>query len=247
MNDSQNKFYTSISKYYSEIFPYSPMQLKFIKTIVGDLNHKSILDIGCATGELSSRIVNENNNVVGIDLNSDLIKQAKENKIHSNLKFAVGNMLNLKNDYSKQSFDSVMCFGNTIVHLQSEELILDVLKSINHILKSKGKFMLQILNYDYIIEQNITSLNVLNRDNVKFIRNYDYDKNSNLIDFKTKLLIKSENKIVSNSTKLLALGKESLNQLLVKSGFENIKFYSSFDGSDYNGNHMALILSCSKK
>ena len=53
MHDSQNIFYTSISKYYSEIFPFNPMQLKFVKNKLGELQGKHILDIGCATGELA--------------------------------------------------------------------------------------------------------------------------------------------------------------------------------------------------
>ena len=71
MNTQQNKFYTSISKYYSEIFPYQPMQLQFVKNRVGDLKGKNILDIGCATGELAFRLAGEGAKVIGIDLNED--------------------------------------------------------------------------------------------------------------------------------------------------------------------------------
>ena len=42
MKDEQNQFYTSISKYYSEIFPYNPMQLQFVRNIVGKLNGKQM-------------------------------------------------------------------------------------------------------------------------------------------------------------------------------------------------------------
>ena len=66
MKDEQNNFYTSISKYYSEIFPYTPMQLKFVKNSLGGLEEKQILDIGCATGELAFNLAMEGANVVGI-------------------------------------------------------------------------------------------------------------------------------------------------------------------------------------
>ena len=69
MKDSQNEFYTSISKYYSEIFPYQPVQLQFVKSRVGDLHGKNILDIGCATGELAFQLANAGATVTGIDLN----------------------------------------------------------------------------------------------------------------------------------------------------------------------------------
>jgi len=65
MNNEQNQFYTSISKYYAEIFPYQPILLEFIKSRVGDLAGNHITDIGCATGELSFQIANAGSKVTG--------------------------------------------------------------------------------------------------------------------------------------------------------------------------------------
>ena len=76
MNNEQNQFYTSISNYYSEIFPYQPLQLQFVKNRVGELAGKHILDIGCATGELAYQLVGTGVQVTGIDLNEDLLNQA---------------------------------------------------------------------------------------------------------------------------------------------------------------------------
>ena len=93
MKDKQNEFYSSISKYYSEIFPYKPMQLQFVKNRVGELAGKQILDIGCATGELAFQLAVDGAEVTGIDLNEDLLNQAKDAKVHPNLQFQIGNML----------------------------------------------------------------------------------------------------------------------------------------------------------
>jgi hypothetical protein len=41
MNNEQNEFYSSISKYYAEIFPYQPMQLQFVKNRAGELAGKT--------------------------------------------------------------------------------------------------------------------------------------------------------------------------------------------------------------
>ena len=54
--NQQDKFYSPIVEYYSEIFPFKPEQLAFIEKQLGPVNGKSILDVGCATGELAYQI-----------------------------------------------------------------------------------------------------------------------------------------------------------------------------------------------
>src|SRR6056297_2660394 len=104
MTDNQNKFYTSISKYYSEIFPYKPVQLQFVEKQLAHIQKKKILDIGCATGELSYQLAKEGAEVIGIDLNEDLLDEAKSQKHQKNLRFKTGNMLELEKDFQENEF-----------------------------------------------------------------------------------------------------------------------------------------------
>lgn len=246
MNLQQNKFYTSISNYYSEIFPYKPMQLQFVKNRVGDLTGKSVLDIGCATGELAFQLANEGAEVTGIDLNEDLLQQAKSGKAHPNIQYRVGNMMHLENNFRTAQFDTVMCFGNTLVHLPTKELILQMLKGVYTILKPGGNFLLQILNYDYILNESVTELPLIETDNILFIRKYKMDENSPIIQFQTDLVLKNENEVISNQTSLLALQSAQLVDLLSQAGFQNIELFSNFKQETYSGKHLPLVVSCTK-
>ena len=246
MNLQQNKFYTSISNYYSEIFPYKPMQLQFVKNRVGDLTGKSVLDIGCATGELAFQLANEGAEVTGIDLNEDLLQQAKSGKAHPNIQYRVGNMMHLENNFRTAQFDTVMCFGNTLVHLPTKELILQMLKGVYTILKPGGNFLFQILNYDYILNESVTELPLIETDNILFIRKYKMDENSPIIQFQTDLVLKNENEVISNQTSLLALQSADLVDLLNQAGFRNIELFSNFKQETYSGKHLPLVVSCTK-
>ena len=246
MNTQQNKFYTSISKYYSEIFPYKPVQLEFVKSRAVELSGKSVLDIGCATGELAFQLAEEDANVVGIDLNEDLLQQAKSGKGHSNIQFQVGNMLRLEDDFRPAQFGTVLCFGNTLVHLPTKELILQMLKGVYTILKPGGNFLLQILNYDYILNESVTELPLIETDNILFIRKYKMDENSPIIQFQTDLVLKNENEVISNQTSLLALQSAQLVDLLSQAGFQNIELFSNFKQETYSGKHLPLVVSCTK-
>ncbi len=242
----QNQFYSSISKYYSEIFPYKPIQLKFVQNCIGDLHKKQILDIGCATGDLAFNLAKNSAIVTGIDLNEDLLKQAKKLNSHVNLSFKTGNMLELQKDFKTAKFDSVLCFGNTMVHLQTKKLVEKMLEGVYNVLNTGGKFLIQILNYDFIMSEQISELPIIETDKIKFIRNYKFANENTIIQFKTDLLFKKENKTVSNETPLLPLKSTQLVQLLIKSGFLNIELFSSFKKDEFGERSLPLVLSCSK-
>ena len=242
MNNNQNKFYTSISEYYSKIFPYNPMQLQFVKNCIGKLNKKQILDIGCATGELAFNLANEGAIVTGIELNSNLLKQAKSNKKQTKLHFQKGNMLELENDFKTGQFDTVLCFGNTLVHLPTTSLIQQMLEGVKKVLKPSGQFLIQILNYDYILGEQISELPLIETENIKFVRNYKFKKDSPLIQFQTNLYLKKSGQIVSNETSLFAIRSKGLIDLLKDADFKNIEFFSNFKKEKFGGEHLPLIV-----
>ncbi|NQU86080.1 MAG: class I SAM-dependent methyltransferase [Mariniphaga sp.] len=241
----QNRFYTSISENYSEIFPYKPMQLKFVKSEIGDLKYCTVLDIGCATGELAFQLANEGAEVIGIDLNEDLLSQAKLKIDGSDLIFQKVDMLELENDFKPNQFDSVLCFGNTLVHLPSEYLIRKMLDGVFSILKTGGTFLLQILNYNYILGEQVSELPIIETGNIRFIRKYSFE-DFPMIRFKTDLLIKKSDEIISNETMLLALKSTQLKSLLLESGFSDIEMYSNFKKESFGGQHLPLVVSCTK-
>ena len=267
MNSKQNQFYTSISKFYSEIFPYQPVQLQFVKNRVGDLAGKHILDIGCATGELSIQIANSGAKVTGIDLNEDLLSQAigcsvfparwsggrsadslkRESEFAPpNPKFQTGNMLDLETDFQPAQFDAVLCFGNTLVHLQTHELMQQMLKGVFVVLKPGGQFLLQILNYDFILGEQVSELPTIETENIRFDRKYSFEENNPLIRFQTELTLKKENKTISNETILFAIKSTGLVELLQNTGFVGIELFSNFKQEPFGGKHLPMVVSCRK-
>ncbi len=242
MIDKQNEFYSSISKYYDEIFPFNPAQLNFIKQNTGELKEKQILDIGCATGELSFHLAVAGSEVIGIDLNNDLLNRAKSEKRHPGLTFHMGNMLELESHFHKNQFDAVLCFGNTLVHLPDSLSVLDMLKGVRSVLKSGGVFLLQILNYDYVLSEKVTELPVIETENIKFIRTYKIDDNNSIIRFKTRLQIKNGGTDIENETSLLALRSNELKVLIKDAGFGRSDFFSNFKGEQFGGHHLPLVV-----
>lgn len=242
-----DQFYSSIANYYQHIFPFNPEQVNFLQNVIPH-NGAKILDVGCATGELAFALTSFGFPAWGIDSDADMIEKARKLKTEDALfpVFEQGDMRNLAEHFPESFFDVVLCFGNTLVHLLTEHEILGFLGDACKILAPGGKLSVQILNYAYILENNITSLPVIDNQHVRFERSYNFRKNSELIDFQTCLTIKETGQEIVNSVELFALRKEKFQELLHQSGFEITTLCGNFNGSPFSETGLPLIVTCRK-
>ena len=237
-------FYESIAKVYDYIFPKNRKQLEFVESIKKINSKEKMLDIGCATGNLTELLGEKTGNVVGIDLDKELLKEAKDK--HPNLNFENMNMLEVNEKFEENSFDRVVSFGNTLVHLDSREEVEEFFQKVYKTLKFNGFFIVQIINYNRIIEKNIKNLPTIDNEKVKFVRDYEYDKSIGKVDFITELTIKEANLNIKNNIKLLALTKIEIQKFLGEIGFRNIEFYGDFEGRELSDNSEAVIFVAQK-
>lgn len=237
-------FYESIAKVYDYIFPKNRKQLEFVESIKKISIEEKILDIGCATGNLTELLGEKTRNIVGIDLDKELLKEAKDK--HPNLNFENMNMLKINEKFEENSFDRVVSFGNTLVHLDSREEVEEFFQKVYKTLKFNGFFIVQIINYNRVIEKNIKNLPTIDNEKVKFVRDYEYDKSIGKVDFITELTIKEANLNIKNNIKLLALTKIEIQKFLGETGFRNIEFYGDFEGRELSDNSEALIFVAQK-
>ena len=113
-------------------------------------------------------------------------------------------------------------------------------------MKFNGFFIVQIINYNRVIEKNIKNLPTIDNEKVKFVRDYEYDKSIGKVDFITELTIKEANLNIKNNIKLLALTKIEIQKFLGEIGFRNIEFYGDFEGRELSDNSEAVIFVAQK-
>lgn len=236
-------FYQEIAAYYHHIFKINSNQVDFIKSKIPEIEGE-ILDIGCGIGTLSLELSNYYNCVLGIDMDAEMIRAAskKTENISKNIDFKQISMLEMVPFIKKNSLEGIICFGNTLVHLNSLDEIADFLQQSKTVLKSKGKLLLQIVNYDKILGKNIKQLPIIENDEIIFERNYEYRKSENKIDFNTRLTVKSTQQIIENSIELLPVLKNELAILLKNAGFNTCNYYGNFNQELYTMDSPALIV-----
>jgi SAM-dependent methyltransferase len=236
-------FYQSVHKYYDEMFPLNRQQVIFVKDELP--RSSNLLDIGCGTGSLSHALSLEGYSVDAIDLDESMIEEAQKKSQAGNPRFRNANMLEVSSDFNFDHFDGIICFGNTLAHLTDNALIEHFLNSVFSILKPGGKFMLQILNYESILEKRLKNLPLIENDNIRFERLYEYTDNG-LINFITNLAIKENGETIHNEVLLNPIGKTELEEMLKETGFGNIRFFGNFKRDKLSSESLPLVICCEK-
>jgi glycine/sarcosine N-methyltransferase len=242
-----SSFYTSIAPHYQHIFPFNPTQIEFLKHVL-PYNGARVLDVGCATGDLAFALTHFGFPTWAFDFDAQMVQIARNTKPEEAM-FPVFEQLDMRQideRFPESYFDTVICFGNTLVHLLSDEDIRKFIQASFKVLLPEGKLTIQILNYQHILENQIKSLPLIDNEHIRFERNYEFGDESALIDFNTKLTVKSTGQEIKNSTKLYAIRPDKLQELLVEAGFSSIEFFGNFNREPLTKNSLPLVLSCVK-
>ena len=241
-------FYTSIAKYYPHIFPANPAQVKFLSNIL-PYNGAKVLDVGCATGELSFALTRFGFPIWAFDFDAEMIELAQNSKPEDTMfpLFEQLDMRLLDQHYPEAFFDTIICFGNTLVHLLTDKDIRQFLHAAYKVLSMDGTLAIQILNYQYILENQIKSLPQIDNEQIRFDRSYEFKKNTELIDFNTRLTIKSTGQVIQNTVKLYPITQGKLHELLEETGFTSMVYCGNFSSEPLQDSSLQLIVTCKKK
>lgn len=150
------------------------------------------------------------------------------------------------NVYANQlnnTYNLLFCIGNSVVHLNNNEEILEFLEKCKNSLKSGGHLGIQIVNYDRILAKDVKSLPLIDNEemDLRFERYYDYLPEKHKMDFKT--ILKVNHLSLGNHVLLHPVRSEELVGLLEKSGFINIRTYGSFKKDEYDSmNSFPLVI-----
>lgn len=238
-------FYTTLSKFYDLVFPAGEPQLQFFKQLVDSEGFTSALDLACGTGTYTLEFARWGLQAKGLDLSEEMIAQARHKAEAEGLtvEYQVGDMSQLPE--TLDNYDLVICIGNSLVHLLSTAEINKALQSFAQALKPKGKLVLQIVNYDRILDQQLAGLPLISRPEagLTFERIYHH-REDGLIDFESVLTVAGES--WRSSVPLFPLRRKPLEQLVQAAGLTVEAVYGGFNQSPLNDQAQALVLVASK-
>ena len=238
MKERKMSLYSDLSDFYDMVFAVSEAELAFVSSSLPP--ETRLLDVGCGTGNKTVIFAQKVRSVVGIDPDASMINKAKKNNSGNNLSYEVGDMESLATSFGPGAFTAVTCMGNTLVHITEPTLIQKVINDIYGLLVDGGVFIGQILHYDYILGNKITSLPILETDKVIFERGYDLSQKP--IKFMTVIHDKEKGAQFHNETPLYPLLRKELEDMLSIAGFKNSEFFGSYAGEPLKDDSLPLIV-----
>ena len=143
----KSKIYNCFALFYDYIYKgYHKRILSLLEDYFGSIKgeNKTILDIGCGTGEFLLEMVKNGWRGVGIDASAEMIKIARGKILHDDTpcKFFVQNMESIK---LHGQYNMITCNFDTINYILRKGKVLSLFKNVYQLLKPEGYFIFDII------------------------------------------------------------------------------------------------------
>lgn len=251
-------FFSRLAHCYDLTFSWSQRLAKEIPFLVKHLkknNAKTVLDLGCGTGEHVIALAKLGFKTTGVDANEDMLANATEKlakqkeNVRKNIEFIPIPLSDIES-LGERSFDVVFCIGNMLPNILNYEKELPLLKKV---LNPKATLIIQIKNFDQLMEEKerFISLNFSYGESgdewekeFAFLRFYDFRRDG-LLNINIETLVSDGRAwrsygIETNVQKPIL--KRNLTHSLKTLGFSKIQLLGNFQGEAYDKDKSPLLI-----
>jgi SAM-dependent methyltransferase len=194
---------------------------------------RRVLDVGSATGHHAAHLAALGFKVAGVDPSGAMVERARALATGSQgLEFVQAGFGGLRTALSGE-FDAVLCLGNTLPHVGSQDGLLRALEDIVAVLRPGGQLVVQQLNYDRILARRQRFLGQTAGATAEreflFFRFYDYGDDGLTFN----MLIQQRPKGGAwewrlESTRLYPVLSSHLAEALARSGFGEVGYWGNY-------------------
>lgn len=195
----------------------------FFLRVLRDHGVERVLDVATGTGFHSIRLLEAGFDVTSADGSAEMLGKAFENGRRRNhvLRTVQADWRWLNRDI-QESFDAVVCLGNSFTHLFDERDRRKALAEFYAVLKHDGILVLDQRNYDAIMDAGFSSKHIYYYCGNNVSAEPDH-VDEGLARFKYRFPDKSEFYL-----NMFPLRREYVRRLMAEVGFQEIKTYGDF-------------------
>ncbi len=206
------------------------------------------LDVACGTGLHAIALARLGVRVTGVDISPEMLRYAQSNaqRYGQSIRWQQANMLELPQVVVGR-FQALFCLGNSLPHLQDEKQLHQAIRGFHHVLQPGGIVVLQVLNYNRILQEQRRIINIRREGNTEFIRFYDFGKPH--LQFNI-LIIRQEGTTLQHqlhSTRLYPFRKEEIETALREAGYRDVEVYGDMLFAPYLPDKSPNVVLVAKK
>ena len=232
--------YGDFASAYEEIFPLGPKTKEFCLSELG--LGGSVLDLGCATGELIRELASSTNRAIGIDQDEEFVQVAakRAQDLKRDCEFRNDDIFREETyrEFADSEFDLVTCLGNTLAHGLDTIGVGNLLHQSCRVLKPGGALAVSLLHYRAILADPAFSFPDIRTKSLVFRR--AYEPHGTNLEFRFSLGA-SESDAWESRTLLRPWALAELNSIAIEAGFESFSWYADFDLNPIESDSMVAI------
>jgi glycine/sarcosine N-methyltransferase len=251
---TQVPFYDALASDYDRFVNWEGRlahELPFLERLFAGHDVRHVLDAACGTGHHAIALARRGYQTMGVDLSAAMIEQAKRNAaaVGVEASFAVAGFGGLA--ALGQTFDAVLCLGNSLPHLLTEKALAEALSDFAAVLHPGGLVVIQNRNFDRVWRQRERFMGPQScRDGERewvFVRFYDFHEAT--ITFNMIRLQRSGGTWTQDveSTELCPIFRDGLAAALGTAGFFQAAFHGGYDGSPFDPAHSNDLIVVAQK
>jgi 2-polyprenyl-3-methyl-5-hydroxy-6-metoxy-1,4-benzoquinol methylase len=209
--------------------------VSFLDELFREHNCKSVIDIGCGTGNHAVRLSKLGYEVTGIDVSPAMLQKAKEKDKHARVRFMQGNVQKLETVVPKgERFDAAICVGVVFSHFLTNKVVRGFFNSLHTVVRRNGLFIFDVRNAKKISEDYLNRLlldHIITEDKLQLLLltyNTRDLRNRNIIVWRPICLMNENGKVdlQIREHKLRWFQLSALKKLLIENQFELLAQYS---------------------
>ncbi len=233
--------YDMLAAHYDAVFPTDGELVAFVGGLF-EPDGGRLVDAGCATGGLVRALCARGFSVTGIDASRGMIERAQKN-CAAFPAAASFRQMDVSAIASLGRAHGVLCFGNTVPHLATEQKVCDFFSAVYEMLDDGGIFTFELLNYEKILKERAIDFRIIETENLIFRRAYRFLPDGGIL-FDLSLTDTSDGTEYKGTTPLLPLRKSFLHAAAARAGFRRIETYADYRGSPSSGTEFATVYVC---
>jgi glycine/sarcosine N-methyltransferase len=213
-------------------------EMPFFESLFAEHEVRRVLDIACGTGRHAVALAQRGYDVLGSDSSEGMVARARQNAEAAGaqvifLQAGFGELV----ESLKEPCDAVLCLGNSLPSLLSEEDLKDALADMAGVLVPGGLLVVQNLNYDRVWanQQRFMPLQTHSQGDEEWLFLRFVDFHPETLTFNMVVLHSNGAawRYRAEATELRPIFKADLEWSLEQTGFASMDFYGDYHLNPY--------------
>ena len=202
---------------------------------------RRVVDMGCGTGVHAVALAQLGVDVTGIDVSEGMLEKARAHAAAAGVtvEFLPGDFLSA---IPRPPADLILCLGNSIPHLPSQDALSAVLAHWGAMRAPRGSVLVQLLNYRRVLDAGERIVNIRRDGDATIIRFYDFLDERLRFNILTIQGVDGRFSHDLQSTLLFPFRREHFESAARDAGFSSIDFFGSLKLAPHTSESTDLVV-----